>query len=870
MPSSEFIEIDIADNDVAILDASACVIASNAPNGEPAAKREGPQRQQQQQKSMAISPVPKQGSLNAVSQSQESNDQPNNHDDVAHPLMSPTPLSKTASKTGKTRKPAPSSATVTPRTNRKKAASSLTSAAVNESKTCSPSTPDKPLSHAENAPASKGVAVATPGEDDDHADGNTGKAKRKSKAMPTSAKKSQNTLLSFFVKAGASSKGGKVNKTNNASENSAPLEKSKAHDQSKTDKASSSSLGEERKEEVANDTVEVVKPADSGKTQQKKKATPKAQSTKVKKKAATSSMKKAVEESNNECANKSTIVQSSSKSQSKKANKAKGLPSSSTLMEKSTPEPTPIKPDHEIANESKRTETTQNADSTESNPLMTNFILDDASYDSLLFKKLEDSPADALSFASRNISAGPRRARGRRSQPKKTADAQVSITKTTNDEKEKELVDNTAKVVVDMDSENSNDTPMISNVAEKCVDANFNSKQSVMENDKIEDLNEVPTKMSETKEIKPSDNDNPIACNDDDATVDLEEIPLEMKAAINAKPSDNADLEDAMDIDGDDTDAVDEVPREIIASDDVDFEDCAVDIDHDMTNDLNDAYDAKSAESADNANNAESKSSVGVDKENDEVVIVEVATVKGTALVAASIESKQEIDKKNNSKVINVTAPQGPKARSKKTKEVKKKVASTKSPKQKVASKSKISASKKVTPKKGLTSIVASLKKSAAQPKAITNTSESVHSPDQATVASTNPKQQSTSRSPKPGKDKIVLGATVNSVPPGSDESQKNATDTVDVAKQCDAKNSQVFSEAVSSRLQRFSVLREKYVTRAIELASFPSSDNFEEECLCLQSVDLPTLEGGRVEVSEDEEFPDLLVPILLVIVQGR
>ncbi|EED96522.1 predicted protein [Thalassiosira pseudonana CCMP1335] len=76
-------------------------------------------------------------------------------------------------------------------------------------------------------------------------------------------------------------------------------------------------------------------------------------------------------------------------------------------------------------------------------------------------------------------------------------------------------------------------------------------------------------------------------------------------------------------------------------------------------------------------------------------------------------------------------------------------------------------------------------------------------------------------------------------------------------------------SEENVSRMQHYSTLRERYVTRAVELASRPASDDFEEERWSLKDADLPAMEKESVEIGENGEFPDALLPRLLVVVQG-
>lgn len=74
-------------------------------------------------------------------------------------------------------------------------------------------------------------------------------------------------------------------------------------------------------------------------------------------------------------------------------------------------------------------------------------------------------------------------------------------------------------------------------------------------------------------------------------------------------------------------------------------------------------------------------------------------------------------------------------------------------------------------------------------------------------------------------------------------------------------------SEENATRLRKYTALREKYVTRATELGNRPTSDDFEEESLCLDGL---TVDEKSVELAEDGAFPDKLLNHLQLIVQGR
>ena len=74
-------------------------------------------------------------------------------------------------------------------------------------------------------------------------------------------------------------------------------------------------------------------------------------------------------------------------------------------------------------------------------------------------------------------------------------------------------------------------------------------------------------------------------------------------------------------------------------------------------------------------------------------------------------------------------------------------------------------------------------------------------------------------------------------------------------------------TEEDASRLHDYKTLRAKYVSRAIELGNLPSSDDYEEECLSLEAC---SVDKGSVEVAEDGGFPDKLLTHLQLLAQGR
>ena len=81
------------------------------------------------------------------------------------------------------------------------------------------------------------------------------------------------------------------------------------------------------------------------------------------------------------------------------------------------------------------------------------------------------------------------------------------------------------------------------------------------------------------------------------------------------------------------------------------------------------------------------------------------------------------------------------------------------------------------------------------------------------------------------------------------------------------SKSPKPLSAENASRLREYTTLREKYVTRATEVGNRPTSDDFEEETLCLDGL---TVDKESVELAEDGAFPDKLLNHLQLIVQGR
>ena len=161
---------------------------------------------------------------------------------------------------------------------------------------------------------------------------------------------------------------------------------------------------------------------------------------------------------------------------------------------------------------------------------------------------------------------------------------------------------------------------------------------------------------------------------------------------------------------------------------------------------------------------------------------------------------------------------------------------------------------------KGISPIAESLKKLAACPVKTKKTPLPNKLPVASSSTSTESKQHSKSSSEATSGDTTSPENTAKVTTKSANAAENESCNEQKVA----------ISEENLARLHHFAVLREKYVSRAIELATRPDSEDFEEESLCLKDADLPAVEKGSVEVGEEGDFPDCLVPYLLVIVQGR
>jgi hypothetical protein len=214
-------------------------------------------------------------------------------------------------------------------------------------------------------------------------------------------------------------------------------------------------------------------------------------------------------------------------------------------------------------------------------------------------------------------------------------------------------------------------------------------------------------------------------------------------------------------------------------------------------------------------------------------------------------------------------------------------------PKNKSAAKS---SPDKTTPAKGKTSIVDSLKISAACPKKSHQTPESTNKQalpisaestrsisDKATLETSNITTASKTGSsiavataPKPTKSSSSKNAKKFRVTDGSismeDTSEpKPASKSVSckaTATKATELPTEPLSDENSARMKKYLTLREQYVIRAVEVASRSAADDFEEERL--SDTDLPLLEEASVEIGDDGGFPDELLPHLLILVQGR
>ncbi|KAL3790686.1 hypothetical protein HJC23_009786 [Cyclotella cryptica] len=198
-------------------------------------------------------------------------------------------------------------------------------------------------------------------------------------------------------------------------------------------------------------------------------------------------------------------------------------------------------------------------------------------------------------------------------------------------------------------------------------------------------------------------------------------------------------------------------------------------------------------------------------------------------------------------------------------------------------------------PTKGITSIGDSLKMFAARPKTSTQSTESTNKQELPIRAgpSQSPSDQVTSETSKinPAKNSRSNKTAATKTKRRESPKLKNTKDLpvtdgsilmADKSKpEADSKSASCKATAVkatelpteplsdenSARMKQYLTLRERYVIRAVEVASRSASDDFEEEQLC--DTDLPLLQKGSVEIGDDGEFPDALVPRLLVLVQG-
>jgi len=420
--------------------------------------------------------------------------------------------------------------------------------------------------------------------------------------------------------------------------------------------------------------------------------------------------------------------------------------------------------------------------------------------DSVLLSKLDGSPVEAVAFASRSRSAGRRKSRRNfygsfssncsetvvisASNPACVVESDIKSAKHKAGAEEiqhvkvkyyvkktEEGIDATSlnKMTVDDTVAGKSDKTMTMDTTLKSVEGVAKEKSKPKSEDANETHEQDPSNTSEV---------------DDDATVDLEETPPEMKAAVEPT-SDSTDVDDNDDV-------RENVPLEIEGMG------CVLDVEDDMTHDSSEDMECESAKKTDKEETAD-----------------------------------------ENKKVADPSNDQGPK----------------KTMKRELFQPTESQTAKKtVTPK--VNSAVASSVKNHA------NVSTKL------VEASENEKQVSIPKpavlnAETPEKNQVKEASMITKPPKNDDEFESKTSTSVNALTICASESSMLSSE-VCCRLQQLMMLREKYVTRAIELAARHSSEDFEEECLSLDGVKL-----GRAEVGEDGDVPDELLKVLLRIVQG-
>lgn len=138
-------------------------------------------------------------------------------------------------------------------------------------------------------------------------------------------------------------------------------------------------------------------------------------------------------------------------------------------------------------------------------------------------------------------------------------------------------------------------------------------------------------------------------------------------------------------------------------------------------------------------------------------------------------------------------------------------------------------------------------------------------SPPKSESAESTAKKETASDTSKPAE--VASQAPLSASKPAKPAVKKD-TSKSKAAKASSKAESVPLSEENQARMKQYTTLRERYVARAIEVASRSTSDDFVEESL--SNDELPSLAKGSVEVGEDGGFPDELMPLLLVLVQGR
>jgi len=793
MPSGEIVEIDLADNDVAILDSTACALTTAAASAS------------------------SDGKTTVVSQSQGETANDDQEEAAVRHQVSPMPKRSTVANT------------ITPRSMRKKAPSkvgkgrkaSTKKKGTNDTSTSSgPSTP--PPSAA--VPRTSEAAVATPGDD-------SATKKNKNDKAVESENKPVRTMHSFFAKAdpsvkkkttttkvvvkaktsGESDNGGKgaAKTISKAKTSTAPTAANKKKTKTSTVEAPISAV----EEPAVNETVIAENSAQA---------------------------------ESEEPAAEVDETKSSAKEPNVKATEKKQPPKKAS---KKTAKKTKVNPGGDTATVPKKA--TKKATKKRS-------VLEDLG-------ELDDSPMYALAMAMK----GRRRKSGGRKKPvvkdvAKTVSMEVvdvdengagtaieskpvvfdcivaAVGNATNGSNKAEVADiveladvDESMHVADVHKEDASNGSTVTDVvdpAEPQADAMHVGQ------DMSDDVSDTPSNATDSNELVDVDCEKQSCAkeeltlgsgtnlddnnDDDEATVEIEEFAEKSTVPTNVITEDSSE------------------PVEVSAD-----QEPAKDAEEEAGDALADMLVEKQAK-----------------EDEDEVIVVELSHVPDELLLEVTGETA------SNDEVALVDAPTDTKEKAirPKKKPVKPR---TKSGKKKPAAASTTTKSKKKTLSPALGSktkktsmIAASFKKLAACP------------PKKSKVSTTPIKTLTTSCSitvsSKSELKDVTPSASIKATKSDAAPSAKSKTKKVEVSATTTAPKAKL-SEEDASRLRHYTTLREKYVTRATELGNRPTSDDFQEEKLSLESAE-PTLEMGSVEVGEDGVFPDALLIHLQLLVQGR